>query len=154
MGEISKVFVLPETQEEIQMLARSMKNGIIEGESCPLHVLKKIIALERLLESVKKDPQISELIENEAEKYPEKTFNLHGATFTRAERRTYEYNVCGDSVLNYWEIEQAQLKSKITARKDYLKTVKEPTPDMETGEILYPAAKSVKTIISVSLPKF
>ena len=154
MNEISKVFVLPETQEEIQMLAQSMKNGIIEGEACPLLILKKIKALEKLLESVKKDPQVALLIEDEAEKYTAKTFNLHGAIFTRSERGTYEYSQCQDSVLKYWEIERDQLDAKITARKDYLKTLKEATPDMETGEILYPAAKSVKTIISVSLPKF
>lgn len=148
-----KVFILPETRQDIKDFIELAKLAIIEGEQDPLKVLQKIKSLEFIAKTLKDDPEISELIEKESDKYSEKTIELYGCKFQKQERKTFDFSECGDSQLKMMHIQKNQIDSSIKAREEWLKSLKEPTPDIETGEIIMPPTHISKSILAVTLPK-
>lgn len=81
-----------------------------------------------------------------AEKYPEKVLNQYGAKFEKTAVHTeYDFTNCNDQELKELTAQYEQVMSKLQARKDFLKNLREPMTILneETGEVIkiHPAVK-------------
>jgi hypothetical protein len=153
MNKPQKIFILPETREDIKSFIEAAKIAIIGGEQDPLRVLMKIKTLESIADALKKDNEIAELIDMEASKYPENTIEIYGCKFQKQERKNYDFSECGDTQLNLMYMQKAQIDALVKGRENWLKSLSKPTPDIETGEIIIPPTHTSKSILAVTLPK-
>lgn len=151
MTELSKIFILPETRQDIQNYVSNVKLNILNGENDPLKVLKNIKVLVSICDELANDIEIKELIQNEADKFAEKTIEIHGCKFTKSERAEWEFSECNDSELRILENALFQTKAEIKRRQDFLKVIPDNFVNMETGEVINQATKKSKSIISVTL---
>lgn len=149
--ELSKLLQLPETKSDIKVYVSKLKHDILEGENDPLKVLKLIKCYEVVFDELKHDPDIEQAIQKEASLYSENTIDLHGCKFTKMERPTFDFSVCGDSELTSLYSQISILKEKIKERETFLKVVPDNFVNMETGEILNRPIKTSKSVISVTL---
>lgn len=111
-----------ETQTQIDVFSDQIIESVKQGEASPLEVLKFFKAFERVAERVKKE--IHENAMNEADKYSEKSFMIHGVKFEKAELGTkYDYSACGDPVWNELTEQSEALSKRIKKREEWLKTM-------------------------------
>jgi uncharacterized protein YbcC (UPF0753/DUF2309 family) len=151
MTELSKIFILPETRQDIQNYVSNVKLNILNGENDPLKVLKNLKVLENIIDELKNDSEIKELIQNEADKFAEKTIEIYGAKITKSERTEWDFSECNDSELSKLENALFQTKAEIKRRQYFLKVCPSNFVNMETGEVINQATKKSKSIISVTL---
>lgn len=151
---VAALRLLATTQTEIDRFSDGLIQSVKEGESNPLEILIMLRAFEKVSKRV-----LSEIDENylkEADKYPEKKFELFGATIEKAEVGTkYDYAVCDDTIYERLEVEFETAKRKLDERKEFLKVLKAPMPviDDVTGECvtIKPPLKTSTTGLKVSI---
>lgn len=83
---------------------------------------------------------------------------LRGVKFTLAETGTaYNFSMCNDPELSEMEKQEAEIKEKVKARKEFLKTIPVKGIDIITsdGEAIkiYPPSKTSKSSFKIQLPK-
>ena len=153
MNAISTLTVLPQSKEQIAQYVMMVKDDILSGYVNPLESALMLKAFEDILTALKGDKDIRAYIEQEADKYVEKTIDFHGAKITKQDRAKYDFENCEDSTLKLLYQQAEQIKCNIKARESWLKTLKEPTVCIETGEVINPPAKTKQVIISITLKK-
>lgn len=124
------------------------------GERNPLEVGAWIKAVEEVIERVKKEVKDSQL--TEAGKYPEKSFTVYGASFTKAEHGTkYDYASCGDTVWERLDVDVKTAEAKRKDRETFLRSLKGPevVVDQMTSEIvtITPPVKTSTSGLNVSI---
>lgn len=130
------------TKSEIKSLVRRAKDDILmDGNYDILQIMANLKAMEEVISGIKKE--ILDAVFEEADRYGEKTFKLHGIEFTKMNRRTYDY-----SNNPKW----TALKAEMTGLETMLKNLTGEMADPETGEILYPAMQKLSQTISITLP--
>lgn len=135
-----------------QHLADYILNMLENGEANPLEVHLSLKALLDVADRVMSNKRYEAAVLQEAQKYG-KTFELHNAKLEIKEAGTkWDYSQTNDSKLveltNRFDALMAQRKQ----REKFLQTIPEGgVADPETGELVYKAAKSSKTIVSVTL---
>jgi len=133
------------TRDGVFDFADSVTALVQGGEMNPLELSAKLKALEEATKIIRKS--IQESLLQEADKYPEKTFQAFGMTFTKAEHGTkYDFTVCGS---HEWESLTQEIDILTAKRKkveEFLKSLTAPivTVDEETGEAvrIRPPAKT------------
>jgi hypothetical protein len=156
--------LLYNTKSQNDLMAERIIQEIEEGNVSALKVHLSVKSIENLLKQLtdkKTNPKLSakykQLVGDEADKYPEKTFKIQGATFTKkGGGTTYDYSVCNDPILAKLEREIDECQRLIDERKEILKTL--PKSGLETlidDELitLYPPNKYQSETLSVTLPK-
>jgi len=152
MKEIKLFNKIPTNKKEVSLFANDLKDLILSNEVPVLEALARINAFKSALDKVLKDKEIDQCAVDEADKYGHKTFDDFGVSFQVKETGVkYDYANCGDIELNDLLLKQAELTAKIKAREGYLKKIKEPVPNTETGEMINPPAKSSKTKVCITL---
>jgi hypothetical protein len=151
---ISAVRMMPTTQTQIDVFSDQMIESVKSGEANPLEVLHIFKSLEKAQERILKE--IKDNILSEAGKYPEKTFEFHGAKLTKTEVGvTYDFKVCGDPVHDQRESIMNAAKNLLDERKEFLKSLKEPitTVDEGSGEVvtIRPPLKKSTSTVTVSI---
>ena len=143
---VSALRMLATTQTEIDRFSDGLIRSVKDGEVNPLEILVMLRAFDKVSKRV-----LSEIDENylkEADKYPEKKFELFGASIEKAEVGTsYDYTVCCDPVFEERESAMNAAKTLVDERKEFLKALKEPMtmihePSGEVVTIRPPAKKS------------
>lgn len=142
---------LPDTRAGIKSYVIRAKEGILEGNLEPFYVAKMLKSFEEIVKQLRDDADIKLYIENESDKYHEKTIDAFGAKFTKQERVYYDYAYCNDSYLFELYAKLNDIKEQIKEREEFLKHVPEGFVSTETGEIVQKPIKKIKTIISVTL---
>lgn len=125
------------TQTQIDVFSDQLIQAVKEGEANPLEVYTFIKAFEKMADRVQKE--IKENLLTEADKYPEKTFELMGNKFEKAEVGTkYDYTVCNDPVYNGRLQIFNKASEQVKEREAFLKALKQPITivDEGTGEIV------------------
>lgn len=146
--------MMPTTQTQIDVFSDQMIESVKSGEASGLEVLMIFKSLEKASERVLKS--IKDNILSEAEKYPEKTFEFHGAKLTKTEVGvTYDFKVCGDPVHDQRESIMNAAKNLLDERKEFLKSLKEPITvvDEGSGEVvtIRPPFKKSTSTVTVSI---
>lgn len=128
--------------------------GVKAGEVNPLRAGAWCKTMEEIIKRVRSEIADSMLVE--ADKYPEKTFKVAGATLTKMEAGTkYDYAGCGDTTWERLHAASESAKSSLSDRETFLKALKEPITavDSVTGEIvtIRPPVKTSVSTISFSI---
>ena len=136
---ISYITVMPDTKSGIELFVSKVLAEVEIRDALPL--LVKLTAMGEIIERVKDG--LKDQILSEASLFPEKSFVIDGARFTKVERKTYHYKHC-----QKWQ----QLKADLDALQEMMKVGKE-FADPETGELIPPANVSYTESVSVTLKK-
>lgn len=130
----------PLTKQTQARFADQVVTAILDGEVNPLDVDIYLKAFEESIALIRKDERVKRAVQDEAEKYPEKTFIIHGVEVSKAYRTNYDFDACGDSVIDELKKEEAALKKRIRERQALLRAIPEgqTIASPETGELVYP----------------
>ena len=141
------------TKSQVIKLFETTKDQIMAGEAEPLKVAIQLKALEDVIKKLRTDIQIKDYTLEEAERYGEKSFDVHGANFQIKETGVkYDYSNCNDATLEGLYNKMNDLKKKIKDRENMLKMISEDNQAISTdGEILNPPIKTSKTGITITL---
>lgn len=142
--------LLPTTQTQIDIFSDLMIESVKNGEINPIEVLVIIKSFERAGERILKE--IRENYVKEADKYPEKSFEMFGAKIEKAEVGvSYDYSTSNDPIY-FRRLDIAdRANTDLEQRKAFLNMLKEPITivDEGTGEIVEikpPLKKSTSSV--------
>jgi len=111
---------------------------VLDGNINPLELEMKLRALEDISKKIRGDIRIKNAVYDEALNYDGQQYMEHEVKITS--RKTADYASDDEWIL---------LKAKVKAREVFLKSLKEPTIDKETGEMVQPARYKVSEIINL-----
>ena len=152
MKAISTINLMPSTNNEVDKMFTLIKQEILSGKENPLKLEVQLKAMETLIKKLRSDNEVKDQMINEGMKYPEKSFEIFGAKFSKTTVGVkYDFDVCQDSEWQDIKEHAENYKAKLKEREDFLKTLKQPVVNPDTGEMIYPANKTGKESISVKL---
>ena len=154
MEIMSLVNLNPTTKQEAESFIERLTTAVAEGEINPLELHIKLNAMEKAIEGVRKN--VRDAVMNEANKYPEKIFDVFSAKIEKTEVGTkYDYSNCGDVQWLEAKDQESEWKRKREERELFLKSLKKPMSinDETTGEVIEvrPPAKTSSSFIKVTL---
>jgi hypothetical protein len=125
---------LPASKEDQKRYAQKLKEELLSGNVPPLQAHIFIKSILSTIQDVIDDKEVKEYVMDEVRKYGEKSFDAYGAKVTVANKPTYDYSSCGDSVYNDLIDQMNKVKEQIKIREALLKTGSDPA----TGEVFKP----------------
>lgn len=151
---LSVMELLSPTKSGIKAFSDQIITNVKDGYVNPLRVALLCNTLKQTAETIRKSIKDEE--KNEAEKYGEKVFEYFGADMQYTATATkYDYEACGDAILNDLLQQEEILTEKIKRRQELLKTLGEPTPmiDPNSGEsyTAYPPIKKSEMGLKVTI---
>ena len=150
---MSNIQLLRETAS-VAVLANTAIQAVIEGEIDPITAHINISKMENAIKAFKANDQVRDITLRELAKYGKKqTFG--DCTLEEVEAGVkYDYSACGDSELAELYKMRLMLDESIKQREAFLKTIPiKGIVNPETGELVYPPAKSSKTTIKTTFKK-
>ena len=154
---MEKSLVIPKSKNDVAVIKASLKDMFLSGNNPPLEVFARLKAASEAIEDTLKDKEVKETVLSEADNYREKTFEVHGASWTKKMAGVrYDYSVCGDPVYDSLAFEKKVLEDQLKQRETFLKSIPdngEVITDQDTGETkhIYPPAKSGSEIVQCKL---
>lgn len=151
---ISTLSLMPSTASEIAKFSKGLIDSVRNGDTNPLKLLIMLKSLEAVSELVREE--IQDEILNEAEKNSEKKFQAFGAFVEKSEVGvSYNFLKCGDPTFERLETDFNTAKANLDERKEFLKTLRSPTPigDTVTGELVTvnPPIRKAKSGVKIFL---
>ena len=143
---LSIISEIPANKAGIELFANALVDGLMSGDVDPLEIRAKIDAIEKIIKAVKDNEQFRDVVLDAADLHPDKTFEVNGIKFTKAESARFDYS--NDPV--WQKLKAAETECSI-ARKGWegtLKSLKEPT-EIE-GEMAQPPVKKATTTVRVT----
>ena len=142
-------------QYSVSQLTANLKEQILSGETDPLRAYIQLNGIAKAARDVMDDRDVKDAALNEYAKYGEKIVTLGDCKAEQSEVGVkYDYSVCRDSVLEDMQKTYEALAAYIKERQDFLKRVPvSGVADPETGEVIYPPAKSSKTSLKITFKK-
>lgn len=144
---VSQINNFPTTAIGIRTFAEKIKDEIMSGSEDVLRAKVMLKAMRDVVDKLEKDETLREMFQAEASKYAEKSFNAYGMMITKTMRTEYDFSK--DATWNDLQGELSELKERIKARETFLKAIRSPLADPETGEIINPP--TTKQTESISL---
>ena len=154
MNELSYIYQLGETKQQAIDFAAGIKRQIINEEVDRLEAAKQLKVLEEIVNELRSDTEIQELILEEAEKENQKSFEKRGAKFQiRATSTKYDFKVCNDTDWEQLEAQEKSVKKLRKEREKFLKAIPEfkQIADPETGNIISAPVKRQKMGVAISI---
>ena len=111
---------------------------VLEGNINPLELEMKLRALEDISKKIRADIRIKNAVYDEAMKHDGQQYMEHEVKITTRKNADYKDD-------EEWTL----LKAKVKAREVFLKSLKEPIIDKDTGEMIQPAKYRVSEIINL-----
>jgi hypothetical protein len=145
--ELSKINSMPASKDELKLFIQNVKTDILSGNHNPLKIAVMLKSMEEIVKELRGDEEIKRIIEDEAAKYTEKTFNFENFQITKTGRSSKDFSVCNDKVYDDLVIELNKTKEMIKAREKMLETGINP----ETGEVFQKPLVSYQNIISITI---
>ena len=110
---------------------------VLEGNINPLELEMKLRALEDISKKIRADIRIKNAVYDEAMKHDGQQYMEHEVKITTRKNADYKDD-------EEWTL----LKAKVKAREVFLKSLKEPIIDKDTGEMIQPAKYNVSEIVN------
>lgn len=135
-------------------LANNAILSIKEGEIDPITAHINLSRMEAAIKRVKDNAEVRDITLRELAKYGKRQ-SFGDCTLEEAEVGVkYDYSMCGDSELSELESMRFEIEAKIKARQAFLKHIPvSGIADPNTGEVVYPPARSSKTTIKTTFSK-
>lgn len=150
---MSNIQLLRETAS-VAVLSNTAIQAVIEGEIDPITAHINISKMESAIKQFKADDRVRDITLRELAKYGKKQ-SFGDCTLEEVEAGVkYDYSACGDSELDELYKMRQTLDESIKQREAFLKNI--PIAGIviaETGELVYPPAKSSKTTIKTTFKK-
>lgn len=115
---------IPETKEAIYFYIKTAKDEILKGKYNPLEIETKLKRMELIIEGLRKDFDLKEAVQIEADLYPEKTIKKYGCEITKKIYSSYNFDLCGDSELVRLQNLAKETSEKLKQRQDFLKMIR------------------------------
>jgi hypothetical protein len=145
---LSTITVLPSTKEQRRLFVAKAKNEILSGEVEPLKIDAILKSAEDTIKEIRTDKDIKSAVQNQAGKYPEKSFEYGNFTITKSSRKAYDWkNYKSDQTLNDLTAEMEKLELVIEARQMTVLSGFDPA----TGETFAPVPFLTTEILSYKL---
>lgn len=149
----SQVILLRESTPAAELAARAI-SSVVNGEVDPITAHINICRMEAAIKLFKDNADVRDITLRELSKYGGKhTFG----DCTLADCETdikYDYSMCGDGELADMYVTLEALKADIKEREKMLKGLpRTGMADPDTGEVLFPPARSSKTTIKTTFKK-
>lgn len=135
-------------------LAGRAISAVVNGDISPIDAHIQISRMENAIKQFKDDAQVRDITLRELSKYG-KSHQFGDCRLEEAESGVkYDYSMCGDSQLNDMYKTLEALKADIKERETMLRNLpRSGVVAPETGEMIYPPARSSKTIIKTTFKK-
>lgn len=137
---------IPGNKAGIKLFAEAIVQGVMDGNAEPLDMRIKIDAIEKIIKAIKDDVSFKDCVLDQADLYPEKTFDYNGVKFTKAESAKYDYS--DDEVWQAFKDEETMVAGNRKEREAVLKALKSPTEI--DGVLSHPPAKKSTTYVRVT----
>lgn len=148
LQNIANVITTFDAKSYIDKIITSIKSGNIN----PLSAFTIVKRMAKVSEEILKDKEVKKLAIDEANKYlggNQKTFQLHGATISKAATYTwYDFSECNHPVLDELYKIQNEVKDRIKLLEDELKLLIVP----ETKQATLGVGMDTKSIVVESIP--
>lgn len=150
---MDKIQLLRETATPA-VLASNAIQAVVDGEIDPITAHINVSKMELAIKTFKADERVRDITLRELWKYGKKQ-TFADCTLEEAESGVrYDYSICGDSRLEELYAMRQALDADIKEREAFLKSI--PLSGValpDTGEVVYPPAKTSKTIIRTTFKK-
>ena len=135
-------------------LAGRAISAVVNGDISPIEAHIQISRMENAIKQFKDDTQVRDITLRELSKYG-KSHQFGDCRLEEAESGVkYDYSTCGDSRLAEMYKTLEAVKADIREREAMLKSLPASgMADPETGEMVYPPARSSRTIIKTTFKK-
>lgn len=136
------------------ILAQNAIQAVVDGEIDPITAHINVSKMEQAIKQFKADERVRDITIRELWKYGKKQ-TFADCMLEEAEAGVrYDYSKCGDSRLEELYAMRQALDADIKEREAFLKSI--PLSGValpDTGEVVYPPAKTSKTIIKTTFKK-
>lgn len=145
------------TKAQRQAFCSDIVSMLENGTADPLQIHLQVKSAEDLIKQLNENRYYKEYLLDAAQKHG-KSFEFGNAKFEVKEMGVkYDYSQCGDTEMTELLRQETEIKEKVKARSEFLKTV--PTSGLsimqeDTGELVtfYPPSKTSTTTLTVKLP--
>lgn len=149
----TQVTLLRETMPAAELAARAI-SSVVNGDVDPITAHINVSRMEAAIKLFKENAEVRDVTLRELSKYG-KSHQFGDCRLEEAESGVrYDYSLCGDSRLSDMYKTLEALKADIKEREELLKKLpRTGMADPDTGEVLFPPARSSKTTIKTTFKK-
>lgn len=135
-------------------LADNAISSVVNGDIDPITAHINISRMEAAIKLYKDDTQVRDITLRELSKYGKK-HSFGDCTLEESEAGVkYDYSLCGDSKLTDMYATMDALKADIKERETMLRNLPmSGMADPDSGEVIYPPARSSKTTIKTTFKR-
>lgn len=154
-GKEDTTLVLLKNHQSVTAMSMSIVDAYKSGEYDPLTLHINLTKIEEAVKRAKADKDVLRITMDELEKYGknERTFGDCSLSISEGGVK-YDYTLCGDDQLEELNRMREQIDQAIKERQDMLKKIPvSGMVDPDTGAMVYPPARSSKTVIRTSFKK-
>ena len=146
--------ILSPNMKSAAEMAEMAISAVVNGDIDPITAHIAVSRMEAAIKLYRDNEDVRRITLDELDKYG-KAATFGDCRLDIAETGVrYDYSNCGDSKLSAMYETLEALKADIKAREDMLKHLQpQGAADPETGEIMYPPARSSKTAIKTPFKK-
>lgn len=142
MNAISTLTQLPSTPDERRLFVELAKQEIVDGKYKILDIFPQLRNIEKLIEELTKDQEFRDMLSQAIGGKIE----INGLEIVEQTAKKYNCSECHDSTYDHYLSQMNELKAKIKAREEFLKSI--PTEGVvlpDTGEVIYPPVATFET---------
>ena len=143
---LSIISEIPANKAGIELFANALVDGLMSGDVDPLEIRAKIDAIEKIIKAVKDNEQFRDVVLDAADLYNDKSFEVNGIKFTKAESARYDYSV--DETWRELKFDESKAANARKEREAVLKALREPTEI--NGVVSVPPVKNSTTTVRVT----
>lgn len=140
MNSLSEITQYNWNVQTMNLFIGMCKMELLDGNHDPLEIMACLKTMETIVKELKE--AVKEDAISEADKHPEKKFDLHGVHFTKSSKKNWNFEDCGSSKLT----DAVETKK---AQEKMLKALTKPVFDEDTGEELKPATYTTTEFLKI-----
>jgi hypothetical protein len=146
---LSTLTVLPATKAERAHFISKVIDEVQSGARNPIEAYVLLNNLKTLAAELAKNEDFKEAVISTLMHYDGNKTGFGDFDISLTERKSFDFETCEDSE---WERLDAEIKSLNVLKKEresFLKTIKQPVGNIETGEVIHPPAYTSSEVITV-----
>ena len=146
---ISTLSVLPETREQQHTFANKAIEELMNGNHDLLKVWQQMSIIADTLNEIKESVTLKNAVIAELEKYGKDGKEVNGCKLTVSQRRTFDFSTTNHEG---WRMAEEELNNWKETKKEsetFLKALKSPVVDPDTGVVINPPTFTVNQFVVV-----
>jgi hypothetical protein len=149
MKALSTLTVLPETRQQQHAFANKAIEELMNGDYDLVKMWMQFTIIADTLDEIKKSETFRQAVVSRLAMYGKEGAEINGCTITLSERKNFDFSNCNHQALNESKLAIEFHKAKIKEIETFLKALKVPVADTETGDVIEPPTYTVTEIVTV-----